>query len=260
MNKRRIYNSQNTQKYQQLQKDIRGKIRQAEDKQYEKRCKKIEDLDGRYDMFNLHNEVKELADILQKWKEYMKELFMDNREDTLETYTYQKKIGPDNDKKDVKHALNNMKKGRSLGPDQVTSDISELIVKKHTDILVTIFNKKYRTGNIPKKWLISTFICLPKRSYAQECSDHRTISMISYTLKLLHKVTLNLDSERYADDTVILAESIEDLQRLMNKVSTCSEEYGLSPNTKRTKFIVIPKNNPVNVNLTREGRNVGRVG
>lgn len=47
-----------------------------------------------------------------------------------------------------------------------------------------------------------------------------------------------IQSKRYADDTVLLANNIDDLQLLVNKVS---EEYGLSFNTKKTKYMIISK-------------------
>lgn len=47
---------------------------------------------------------------------------------------------------------------------------------------------------------------------------------------------------RYADDTVLIADSLEDLQQLLNKVIDVGNEYGISLNTNKTKFMVINKN------------------
>ena len=41
--------------------------------------------------------------------------------------------------------------------------------------LTKLFNKIYRTVNIPDDLLKSVFIALPKKLKATECSDHRTI-------------------------------------------------------------------------------------
>ena len=46
---------------------------------------------------------------------------------------------------------------------------------------------------------------------------------------------------RYADDTVSLAESQEDLQRLLDVVVAESERKGLSINCKKTESMVISK-------------------
>jgi hypothetical protein len=58
------------------------------------------------------------------------------------------------------------------------------------------------------------------------------------------KVINNL---RYADDTVLIAGSIEDLQKILNKVTTASENLGLNLNARKTKYMVIDKEqNPTN--------------
>lgn len=46
---------------------------------------------------------------------------------------------------------------------------------------------------------------------------------------------------RYADDTVILASSIEELQQIMERVNVASEEYGISLNFSKTKWMLISK-------------------
>ena len=51
----------------------------------------------------------------------------------------------------------------------------------------------------------------------------------------------NITNIRYADDTVLLAESAEDLQRLLDIVVTESERKGLSLNCKKTECMVISK-------------------
>ena len=47
-----------------------------------------------------------------------------------------------------------------------------------------------------------------------------------------------INNLRYADDIVLIATSQEALQRLVNKLSTASREYGLEINTKKTKVLV----------------------
>jgi len=51
-----------------------------------------------------------------------------------------------------------------------------------------------------------------------------------------------INNIRYADDTTIIADSIEDLQHLMNKINLHSKEFGLNINSKKTKFMIISKN------------------
>lgn len=48
---------------------------------------------------------------------------------------------------------------------------------------------------------------------------------------------------RYADDTVLIAESKEELTQLINGVQQISETYGLKINTKKTMYMTVSKKN-----------------
>ena len=45
----------------------------------------------------------------------------------------------------------------------------------------------------------------------------------------------NINNLRYADDTVLMAESKDDLQSLTDNIRHCSKESGLDMNVKKTK-------------------------
>lgn len=64
---------------------------------------------------------------------------------------------------------------------------------------------------------------------------------------------------RYADDTLILADNMQDLQTMVNRVCAVSTEYGLAMNIKKIKFMVISKNPPQNIQLIVDGKQVQRV-
>lgn len=52
-----------------------------------------------------------------------------------------------------------------------------------------------------------------------------------------------INNIRYADDTVLLATSLNDLQALLDRVRTVSVTYGLNLNIKKTKFMVVSRVN-----------------
>ena len=64
-----------------------------------------------------------------------------------------------------------------------------------------------------------------------------------------------INNLRYADDTVLIAESEEELQKLVNEVKERSLEYGLKMNTKKTKTMVIRRNvdEPCRVDILVDG-------
>ena len=51
----------------------------------------------------------------------------------------------------------------------------------------------------------------------------------------------NINNIRYADDTVLIADSEENLQRLLDKTIEKSEEMGLTLKVKKTECMVISK-------------------
>jgi len=45
----------------------------------------------------------------------------------------------------------------------------------------------------------------------------------------------------YADDTVLIADNLEDLRDMFGTVGECSKNMGLNINTKKTKFMIITR-------------------
>ena len=59
------------------------------------------------------------------------------------------------------------------------------------DILTTICNKIWKTGELPTTWTQSLVITLPKKGNLQLCQNYRTISLISHPSKVMLKIILN---------------------------------------------------------------------
>ena len=64
---------------------------------------------------------------------------------------------------------------------------------------------------------------------------------------------------RYADDTALLAESIEDLQNLVDAVDEACSRYGLTINISKTKFMVVSKILVNPARITVRGEDIERV-
>jgi len=52
---------------------------------------------------------------------------------------------------------------------------------------------------------------------------------------------LRLNNIRYADDTIIFADNLEDLQALVDRITHHSGHYGLEVNVNKTKLVIICK-------------------
>lgn len=64
---------------------------------------------------------------------------------------------------------------------------------------------------------------------------------------------------RYADDTVILSDSIENLQTLFNKINVVGVKYGLNINSSKTKFMIVSRTEHNNLKLEHNGIPLERV-
>ncbi|GFS17741.1 RNA-directed DNA polymerase from mobile element jockey-like [Elysia marginata] len=104
----------------------------------------------------------ETSDILERWSEYIQELFCDERGQQSET---QKPIeGPPILKAEVEKTINDMKNGKAAGPDQIRIELLQALGNWGMDQLTKLLNRTYDTGNILKDMLISTFITLQKKT------------------------------------------------------------------------------------------------
>ena len=63
---------------------------------------------------------------------------------------------------------------------------------------------------------------------------------------------------RFADDTVIIASSAEELQRLLSRTITFCEQHGLKINVKKTKYMIITKGTDIQANINLLGRQIER--
>jgi len=54
-------------------------------------------------------------------------------------------------------------------------------------IMMKLINTPYETGGWPKDFTEVTMIALKKKPQAKKCSDHRTISLIAHTAKILRR-------------------------------------------------------------------------
>lgn len=70
----------------------------------------------------------------------------------------------------------------------------------------------------------------------------------------------NINNIRYADDTVLIASTEQDLQALVDVVNRKSEEMGLRINVKKTKCMIVSKNKTKrNITITVNGEKIEQV-
>ena len=60
----------------------------------------------------------------------------------------------------------------------------------HSTCLHRICVAIWETGGGPEEWTIFTFIPLPKKGDLKQCTNYRTIALVSHASKILHQIIL----------------------------------------------------------------------
>src|SRR6478609_8215615 len=84
-----------------------------------------------------------------------------------------------------------LKVGKAMGPDGIPAEFWKVLGAKGTKELVELCKEMYVKGIWPSDFTRVVMIPLKKKMNAVECSDHRTISLISHASKILLKILTN---------------------------------------------------------------------
>ena len=91
----------------------------------------------------------------------------------------------------VEAAFKALKTGKSASVDNIPAEWVQAGGEAMIDILTTIYNKIWKTGEWPATRTQSLVITLPKKGNLQLCLNYRTISLISHPSKVMLKIILD---------------------------------------------------------------------
>src|SRR5207247_6692155 len=86
---------------------------------------------------------------------------------------------------EIEAVIRDLPKGKACGSDNISAELLQCMGERGVQIMTRLINKIYQSGHIPKDFRESIFVPIPKVSKAQECSDFRTIALISHASKVL---------------------------------------------------------------------------
>ena len=209
MDERKAYKNVDRNKYNQLNKEIINDCRKAKETWFNKQCEEIEELEKNHNSREMHAKVKDLwqnkkynnsngcimdkggnllfdeKDVANRWKEYITELYDDNRAD-IPRFTMT--TGNNILQEEVQKAISSMRKGKATGSDEISTEMLKALDDHNVKSITKLCNIIYNTGYIPTELEKSIFITIPKKAKAQVCSEFRTISLMSHVTKLLLKI------------------------------------------------------------------------
>jgi len=100
---------------------------------------------------------------------------------------------------EVEKVIKGVRNRKATGDDDVPGDVLKILVEGGLKILTKLISTIYESGEWPKDFTEVTMIVLNKKTQATKCLDHRTISLISHTTKIIAKI-LRRGIERKIED------------------------------------------------------------
>ena len=132
-------------------------------------------------------DLTEAEDIKKRWQEYTK-LYKkdlhdpDNHDDVITD------LEPDILECEVKWALGSITTNKASGGDGIPVELFQILKDDAVKVLHSICQQIWKTQPWPQDWKRSVFIPIPKKGNAKECSNYRTIALISHASKVMLKI------------------------------------------------------------------------
>ena len=89
---------------------------------------------------------------------------------------------------EVKWALGSITMNKASGGDGIPMELFQILKDGTVRVLHSICQQIWKTQQLPQDWKRSVFIPIPKKGNAKECSNYRTIALISHTSKVMLKI------------------------------------------------------------------------
>ena len=140
--------------------------------------------------------LTEAEDIKKRQQEDTEELYKkdlhhpDNHNDVI---TH---LEPDILECEVKWALGSITMNKASGGDGTPVELFQIPRDDAVKVLHSICHQIWKTQQWPQDWKSSVFIPIPKKGNPKECSNYRTVALISHTSKVMLK-TLQVRLQQY---------------------------------------------------------------
>jgi len=133
-------------------------------------------------------DLTEAEDIKKRWQEYTEELYKkdlhdaDNHNDVI--------TGLESDILEckVKWSLGNITMNKVNGGDRIPVELFQILKDDAVKMLPSICQQIWKTQQWPQDWKRSVFTPILKKGNAKECSNYRTIALISHVSKVMLKI------------------------------------------------------------------------
>ena len=131
---------------------------------------------------------REAEKIKERWQEYTEELYKKDLNDPDNHDGVITHLEPDILECEVKWALRSITRTKAIGGDVIQVKLFQILENDAVKVLHSICQENWKTQQWPWDWKRSVFIPIPKKGNAKECSNYRTIALISHASKVMLKI------------------------------------------------------------------------
>ena len=124
--------------------------------------------------------LTEAEAIKRRWQEYTEELYKKNLHDTDNHDGVITHLEPDILECEVKWALESITMNKASGGYRIPVELFQILKDDAGKVLRSICQQIWKIQQCPQDWKRSVFIPIPKKGNAKECSNSRTIALISH--------------------------------------------------------------------------------
>ena len=89
---------------------------------------------------------------------------------------------------EVRWAWESITTNKASGGDGIPVELFQILNNDAVKVLHSICQQIWKTQQWPQDWKRSAFIPIPKKGNAKECSNYRTVALISHASKGTHKI------------------------------------------------------------------------
>ena len=134
-------------------------------------------------------DLTEAEDIKKRWQEYTEELYNkdllhdpDNHDGVI---TH---LEPDILEYEITWALESITMNKANGDDRIPVELFQILKDDTVKVLHSTYQQIWKTQQWPHEWKRSVFFPISKKGNVKECSNYRTIALMSHVSKKMLKI------------------------------------------------------------------------
>ena len=130
----------------------------------------------------------EAEDTKKRWQEYTEELYKKDLHDPDNHDGVITHLESDILECKVKWALGSITENKASRSDGIPAELFQILKDDAMKVPHSICQQIWKTQQWSQDWKRSVFIPIPKKGSAKECSNYRTIALISHASKVMLKI------------------------------------------------------------------------